>query len=166
MRRYQFLFFITFLTSSCSTLDSEEATMQPEIQRFELVDSQLVPHFLSFETAAKERGISIDLSAAQIIGKIEELHEDNIAGQCSYISNRPNEITLDLTFWNQASNSYREYIVFHEIGHCYLNRDHLDTSLRNGACTSIMRSGTGNCQDNYNSQTRAYYLDELFSSVR
>ncbi|MEL6124666.1 MAG: hypothetical protein AAFR14_13205, partial [Bacteroidota bacterium] len=60
---------------------------------------------------------------------------------------------------------YREYIIFHELGHCVLFRDHVDACFANNTWTSIMRSGHGSCFDNYTSRTRPYYIDELFSSL-
>jgi hypothetical protein len=56
----------------------------------------------------------------------------------------------------------KEYIVFHELGHCVLNRPHTEDSFSNGVCSSIMRSGNGGCYDYYNRFTRQYYVDELF----
>jgi len=56
----------------------------------------------------------------------------------------------------------KELIVFHELGHCFLQRGHREDALPNGACVSIMRSGIEDCLDNYTSETRSFYIDELF----
>jgi len=55
----------------------------------------------------------------------------------------------------------KERLVFHELGHCVLNRSHLETVGTDGHCLSIMNSAQ-RCSDNYNAQTREKYLDELF----
>ena len=130
------------------------------------VDPLLVPHFINFEEAAFERGFDIDLSITGITANIEEIQESDIAGQCTYGVHRlsPKEILIDETFWNQASELYREYIIFHELGHCHLLRDHNDQCTSLGIWESIMRSGTvRGCRDSYNNRTRAAYLDELFA---
>ncbi len=57
---------------------------------------------------------------------------------------------------------FREFVVFHELGHCDLGRDHRDEAFDNGVCVSIMRSGLGDCRDYYHPRTREGYLDELF----
>ena len=54
-------------------------------------------------------------------------------------------------------------IVFHELGHCVLVRDHLDDADSEGNCLSMMHSGLGDCEFRYNGSTRNVYLDELFS---
>jgi len=169
--RYPSVFLSLFLlifVISCQVeelLDSD-VTSSTEEDLYPNVDLALEPYFQNFEREALERGLRVDLSAADITGTIEEIHEDDIAGTCSY--NRfglDKEIIIDESFWNRASSFYREYIIFHELGHCYLDRDHLDACLQEGIWSSLMRSGTiDGCSDYYNQQTREYYLDELFSS--
>ena len=131
---------------------------------YPLVDQELWPHFASFEEEALRRGHRVDLSQAAIVGEIEEIHQDQVAGTCAYSSRRSDKhVTIDKSFWDRASEAYREYIVFHELGHCYLYRGHMDQCRDNQTYASLMRSGTGGCYDHYTSQTRAYYIDELFS---
>ena len=139
----------------------------PSIERiWHDVDPLLVSHFINFENAAHVRGFDIDLSISGISAQIVELDDVNIAGQCTYGVHRlsPKEIIIDRTFWNSASQLYREYIVFHELGHCHLLRDHNDQCTDIGIWASIMRSGTiQGCRDFYNNRTREEYLDELFT---
>jgi len=104
----------------------------------------------------------VDLTDAGITGVIEEIDEDHVAGQCAFPRNRPNEVTVDESFWVRGSDLFKEFIVFHELGHCYLFRPHLEDQFSNGACVSIMRSGNGSCLDNYRNSTREFYIDELF----
>lgn len=128
------------------------------------VDERLWTYFDGFEKEALARGYSVDLSRANITGELIKIHDDGVAGSCSYGGRqRSKAVTIDTDFWDRASTAYREYIVFHELGHCYLFRDHLEDCLESGIWASIMRSGTLNfCRDFYNTRTRAYYLDELF----
>ena len=129
---------------------------------FANVDANLVPYFERFEHEAANRGISIDIDALGIKGSISELHPGSVAGQCSYQSFAPNQLTIDAGFWNSASGIWKEFVIFHELGHCVLLRDHEERFHLDGTCVSIMRSGTGNCIDNYAPSTRSSYLDELF----
>ena len=126
------------------------------------VNAELWPYFERFETEATLRGFSIDLREANITGDIDALSEDGVAGVCSYHFRLPNEVTIDRDFWRNARDLSKEFVVFHELGHCNLGRNHRESSYTNGACRSIMRSGTGDCLDNYTSRTRAAYLNELF----
>jgi len=128
------------------------------------VDEALWSYFEAFEEEGKARGLDVNLTRSGISAEILEIDEDGVAGQCRYHSNMqiPREITIDQTFWNRSNVDLREMIIFHELGHCYLNRGHREDAHENGRCVSIMRSGLGDCFDFYNGITREQYLDELF----
>ena len=128
------------------------------------VDERLWPYFERFEEEGSRRGITVDLRSAHITGQLEEISENRVLGQCNYQRNNYNRVTVDESFWNSTGDRGREFVVFHELGHCFLLRDHLETTFTTGACTSIMRSGTGRCQDNYTRLTRDTYLAELFDT--
>ncbi|MEL6923639.1 MAG: hypothetical protein AAFO94_06275, partial [Bacteroidota bacterium] len=144
------------------SLSPEEIT-ELSNKQFPNVDQALWIYFQQFEEQALARGISIDLVQAGITGRIREISEQGVAGQCNYNSHQANHVIIDKTFWDRTPPIYREFVVFHELGHCSLLRGHLETAVgRANVCTSIMRSGTGDCRDNYTSGTRSSYLDELF----
>ena len=152
--------FVSLFFLSC---DNDEVAEVVEPVTFANVDAELVPFFEKFQEEAAVRGISVDLPTADIEGVIEEIDEQHVAGQCSYRGfSNPRLVTVDATFWRRSSNLFKEFIVFHELGHCYLNRGHVESAFPNGVCRSIMRSGVGDCLDNYNNNTRAFYIDELF----
>ena len=120
------------------------------------------PFFQRFEEQAAERGLSIDLNQLDLIGDLQDLPGENVGGQCTYHSNNSNLVTIDEPLFNQLSDLFREFIIFHELGHCVLGRGHREDAHPNGSCISLMRSGLEDCRDNYNPATRASYIDELF----
>ena len=155
---------ICFLFAGLIFSCEEPEEVIPEPVKFPGVDSQLKQYFQRFETEAAIRGFSIDLTATGITGVIQEIDEEHVLGRCSFPRAQPNRVTVDQSFWDRGSDSFREFVVFHELGHCFLLRSHLEDRLSNGACASIMRSGNGTCLDNYSQRTRDFYLDELFDS--
>lgn len=156
MCRNLFLFFLMILTYSCS--DDEVI-----IKEFPNADERLWPYFENFEKEAAERGIIADINARGIVGTLERIDSDHIAGKCQHPTPEENILIIDLPFFvNTADDRLKEFVIFHELGHCYLGRDHREDSYQNGLCISIMRSGVGECIDNYNQNTRKIYLDELF----
>ena len=126
------------------------------------IPEPLWDYFERFEEAALERGFLFDLNNFNLTAEIVEITEEGVAGTCSYGSHTPKHIEIDATFWNQSSDLFKEFVVFHELGHCFLFRDHREDATANGICLSLMRSGVEGCRDNYNLTTRAAYLDELF----
>lgn len=166
-KNFALLFGFMLMGFSC-TKQTSEVVSEPEPQPQEAlvgypnVEEALWVYFERFEEEGQARGYDIDLRSADITGMIETISDDGVAGTCSYSSFAPNHVTIDLAFWDQASDRVREFVVFHELGHCDLARAHREDANSNGLCLSIMRSGLGDCRDAYNSINRDDYLDELF----
>jgi hypothetical protein len=75
-------------------------------------------------------------------------------------------IKLDPLIWKQMNGRQKEMLVFHELGHCVLGRQHRSETLELGECASIMKEGGENtCMaDIYSDSWRSYYIDELFDA--
>lgn len=141
----------------------DDSTTENFNSDFPNVESPLWPYFERFEKEAATRGIIVDLVAEQISGTIEPIDQATVVGTCSYGGFSPGRIVIDSDFWSRASTLGKEMIIFHELGHCFLHRDHKEGRRPDGSCVSIMRSGLERCRDAYSSTTKPYYLDELFS---
>lgn len=154
------------IVAVCASCDSDDAPEEEVVveRTFPGVDKRLWPFFIRFEDQASSRGVSVSLAEQGITGVIEEIEEENVAGTCNFNSRRSNHVMIDATFWNAASDLFREFIVFHELGHCALFRDHREDTDEFGRCLSIMRSGVEDCRDNYRTTTRTVYLDELYNT--
>ena len=165
---FSFVLVVLFLATACQEDNPifQEVPQEEDIRQSQIypnVDVRLWPYFAAFEEAAAMRGWEVDLSSSNITGEIVEIDEEHVAGQCSYHSQGAKDVTIDLEFWNRSSNLFKEFIIFHELGHCYLGRGHREDAFGNGTCKSIMRSGLEDCRDNYRTNTRNLYLDELFN---
>lgn len=124
---------------------------------------ELQPYFEDFEALAASYGRDVSAIIVGVSGNLETL-ENNIAGQCTSFSNGVgNTVRIDTEFWEQAHSTLREFVVFHELGHCVLGRGHLNTQTPDGRCVSIMHSGETDCRNVYGPLTRSDYLEELFS---
>ena len=133
-----------------------------EIDAYPGVDEELWPYFAAYEEAAAERGLDVDLRALRVIGRLRTIDEGSVAGECTFNPASPNVLRIDAETFSVVSERFREYIVFHELGHCERLRHHREDADADGWCVSIMASGTGECRDNYVSHTREHLLDELF----
>lgn len=137
---------------------------EPPQKVFLNVDPELHSYFQTFEEEARARGMEIDLNEADLTARIEEIHAQGVGGQCSRPNIITNDIVIDSSFFNNGNvdELLRELVIFHELGHCFLQREHREDTYPNGNCISIMRSGVGDCRDNYSSAFRKIYIDELF----
>jgi len=129
------------------------------------VDSQLEPYYESFRVEAELRGIVFDNEIENIDGYLQNIYENGVLGLCNHDATKEGypAIFVDKPYWDEATDMEREFVVYHELGHCFLKRGHLDDTDSTGACISIMQSGIGGCNSVYNSSTRSILLDELFS---
>lgn len=81
-------------------------------------------------------------------------------GTCRYYTSGKREILIDPNFWASASEARRAALIFHELGHCVLNRLHNDTVDSRGP-VSIMHTYLLDAdifEDHYGS-----YVTELFT---
>ncbi|NOT37395.1 MAG: hypothetical protein HOP11_08465 [Saprospiraceae bacterium] len=141
-------FFLVVSLFSCN--NDETYTVDPAFTEF----------IVTFNKEAQLRSLDYSEQLQELNIKFSLLN-DNAVGQCQK-SKDSHTILIDQTYWNSLSILDKELILFHELGHCILNREHIDSS-NNRICNSIMRSSNTVCRMNYNSTSRKNYLDELFS---
>lgn len=157
MKKLILIFFVIIV--SCKT--DEIGTKPVE------VPASFQPYLDRFLADAKARGVDINLAKKGIIVKYSSLESRDAAGLCTYKS--PNEITIDPTSWLNSTESYKEFLIYHELGHCVLNRRHRNDVLPNGEWTSIMRGSPETpgrtWTTNFNGFRKNYYLDELFNDA-
>jgi hypothetical protein len=165
MKKY-LLFFALILPLAC-----QKQTVEPNIYQ---IDKELEPFLQTFLEEGKKRGIEIKLeNLIMIFGTSTE----DICGKCNKKdSNGQRTITIikDQICWINAAKENQEALIFHELGHCLLNRLHRDNRFPNGADVSIMNSKSygpyepcaydlgGNNSNCNKTSRRSYYMDELF----
>jgi len=164
MRQYipkSFFFSLLFLGINLLFIGCTKENNENLVTEELFVEEALTPYFERFVAEGKLRGLDIDLVEKRIEGFLINIEADNVVGQCTYSATSTRQVNIDSAYWNSATDLEKEFVVFHELGHCYLERTHADTQ-ENRNCTSIMHSGTSGCRFNYNVSSRATYLDELF----
>ena len=128
---------------------------------------EIDPYVQRFQEEALQRGVHVDLHEEGLVINFETLSQGK-AGRCKP-NDFPKQVTIDPSQWKKLDDPQREVLVFHELGHYILNRDHNNHTLPFGECASLMdendEEGGFICSNNYyTSQWRQYYLDELFDS--
>lgn len=154
VKYFLFVLGVLVVLSSCE----EEETIH--------LDTELELYFERFASEAANYDIDFDYQTDRVEGYLTQVEEQNVSGKCERNSVYPNRVYIDIDFWRRANDLNREYVVFHELGHCFLDRGHLDDSNAAGVCLSMMQSGEGNCKDTYSQLTRSVYLEELFTYER
>lgn len=158
------LLILLLFSISCSNESFEPVYEVPE--EFEPIVEQFI-------TEAKTRGY--DLTINNLIISYSDEIEALYCGKCN--SKAPNDEIQKIISINPTvcwMNDYqKEALIFHELGHCFLLRDHDNSTLPNGDPKSMMVKnnlsvyspcvyaigGTTECNFVFK---RDYYLDELF----
>lgn len=127
----------------------------------ELANETFKPYLNVFLKEASDRGYN--LHASNINFYFGDVTLDNAGGLC-YDNDK---IVFDRKDWDNRDEKQKEWIVFHELGHCLLNRSHKNQKTESGECFSFMKGQENGfeCHSNlYSELWRKYYLDELFNS--
>lgn len=123
------------------------------------IDPEFVPYVNLFFEEAQSRGLNISRDDYSFS---IEFGDGFLSGACDL--NR-NEITISRSHWSGLTELTKQNLVFHEMGHCILDRLHENQVLPHGECKSMMKGAEENeCRFNIENMGiwRDYYLDELY----
>lgn len=153
---YFLLLVVTFGLVSCKNSDEHK------------VDAKFTEYVQRFQDEATKHGKNLDIVNGGLIVEFADL-KDGVAGLCHY--EKPIRIEIDRTYWDAIdkfadADLMKEDLLFHELGHGFLGRKHLNSTLENGDWKSIMCGGDKvndrSWNINYHGVRRTYYINELF----
>lgn len=161
LTKYTVFIIITLISlASCKNSGTDvhnvEAEFEPYIQRF-------------FDYADK---YGVELKSRDIVMKFNTL-SDGKAGVC-YMNMVPIRIDIDRDNWEHNlygpnADNEKEDLIFHEMGHGFLRRYHLNDVLKNGDWKTIMCGDElpdGRASNiNYRGMRKEYYIKELFTQT-
>ncbi len=127
------------------------------------IDPNLQEYYDLFIEEANKRSVTLSPEATNVTMHFTDIPSSQVLGQCRYNPKAPNNVEIDFHHWNTFDDETKEFVVFHELGHCILDRDHRDDIDSSGRCESIMHSYKGLCIFEYFGSNREGYLDELFT---
>ena len=116
----------------------------------------------AFFEEANIRGHDLQQSHYDFEIKLGETPGENVLGSCQQ---NGHVITINEEEWPMLTDREKEWVLFHELGHCILGRGHMNAESLTGECYSYMKGAENDfeCSINYYSEYwREYYMDELF----
>jgi hypothetical protein len=148
-------YFLALILSLTLTACGKDHTPQLSIQ------GQYQPYVDAFQARSKMAGHSIQITDL-IIQSVDSIEEKYVVAKClGNNGSTPPTIVVSQQYWTHLDVFYREELIFHEMGHCVLNRSHR-TDVNNNLPLSIMNpyifAGDG-YTTNY-----SQYMHELFFS--
>lgn len=113
------------------------------------IDTEFEPYVSEFEWFYGKK-VKSGISFADL--------DDDSVGMCYYVTGN---IEIDRDYWETQDEFGKEELIFHELGHCVLNKGHNEHKM--GECpASIMYP---NLVPGCYKQHREYYLAELFDKL-
>lgn len=143
----KYLILLSILILGCQEKDLTVSIIPEEIQQ----------HYDAFYSEGRKRGLRLRERPVEII----LVDNYDVAGRASR-RKQWIKIRTSVTQYGHERNAINlEYVVFHELGHYVLNRDHNNDTLQNGQLASMMYENKVAYTVN-KEHLRDYYLDELF----
>lgn len=120
------------------------------------IEAPFLPYVDAFEHECGCKVLDVPITFSKL--------QDSHVGECQnyvVLTESFSEIFIDREYWDSASIARREQLIFHELGHCVLRREHLLTK-RSGFPISLMYPEIDRIPDFWYAIYRKIYLDELF----
>lgn len=126
------------------------------------IDPAFDKEVASFKAEADSRRLNLPWKNLKVLFAEKEVDKDGSLGICymgqSLTAMR--EVYILRSFWDSASPAQRERLIYHELSHCLLNRDHCNKENHNYKYVSWMVEWID--QDTTFDRPRQYYVKELF----
>jgi hypothetical protein len=176
IRNFSISIFTLLVINACSERLKDDGTPE-RTQNTEIydVDSTFEPFIKTFIAEGNSRNKNIDIIhrglKMKLVNMVEIPGAKGAAG-ITFTDSVPVVIYIDRENWNQYSQAYdggnfeHSFVIFHELGHAFLHRQHYNKTLPNGDYASIMVGGDmaeGQLnRANFRGSRIKYYFDELF----
>jgi len=153
------LAFMLVILTGCTTVNVMK--IYPERDIF--IHHEFKPFLKSFELVGLKYGRFFP-SFAVTINLVDDIGNSWASGMCYYSDTGINEIRIRKAAWELMSDFDKEALIFHELGHCLLNRPHCAAETKKGTPFSIMHPYVveGELWEKY----RSFYMKELFEPSR
>jgi hypothetical protein len=117
----------------------------------------------SFEQTAAQYGNPVQVTDLVIqFGQVDGVGENGGRGVCELSEGSTPVITISQAAWTSSSESEREELIFHELGHCVLHKTHVGGINSDGIPASIMNPYK--IDGAIYSQYKSFYLTGLFAN--
>lgn len=103
-----------------------------------------------------------------------DIENPDFKGVCRTYADGSKEILIRKSWWNTVSDTFKESLIFHELGHCRLGRDHIDLIQSSGGTSykvSMMHSTIispnpyTSLRDEYHRELYTRDTTELFATL-
>ncbi len=130
-----FILFMSFLTlSSCGIGGPLDFIRRGEgyTRQFSTTDTTFTSYISRFENEASQKLNQPNFKVGDIPINFGDTENPEYVGICLEYTNGQREIIIKQSWWQSATEEARIALIFHELGHCRLDRGHDDETFNNG----------------------------------
>ncbi len=144
------------------------------VRQFSTSNQAFASYVQDFELKGRIAMNDGSFSVGDIPINFGDTENDSFQGVCFEYPDGTKEIIVRKQWWDAVGEAYRESLLFHELGHCRLGRDHLDDVRQSSNDThkiSMMNSiiitpqKYNSYKEEYQRELYTYNTDELFQSL-
>ena len=121
---------MTQLISSCGVpLPLQSDLMirgESAVRQFSTTDEAFTSYIEEFEQLGKTTTGDASFVVGDIPINFGDIENENFQGVCYTYTDGTKEIIIRASWWESHTDDYRRSLLFHELGHCRLDREHLD----------------------------------------
>lgn len=139
-----------------------------------VIDPALTPYTQTFLDHAANYGVSLNMNiTVKFASRPLIPGQMNIVGVCwretSAGGSLSARVEIAEDYWASSTELMRNHLIYHELGHCLLYRNHLTTTITQNSLETPVSLMFPNIfsigsWENFVSTNWAFYLDELFTS--
>lgn len=166
MKKLLVLMAITVIFASCGMPIKKHAQESTGTRLFATTDSVFSEYISKFEQEGKKY-YGNDFKVGDIPVNFGDTGNPDFDGVCIMYSNGTREVLIKKEWWDNRGVTSKEMMIFHELGHCRLDKDHDNETVpvehgtvKVSLMNSVLPSATTYIQ------YKAGYLAELFQSTK
>ncbi len=124
MKNTLLLLILSFFLASCGGSNKKHIQHLEGSRQFAATDSTFKPFVDSFTSNARTYLSKPTFVVGDIPVNFGDTSNNEFDGVCNSYSDGSKEVLIKKSWWDKASNHQKEVMIYHELGHCSLNRDH------------------------------------------
>ena len=128
---------LLILSTSCGQILNDVLKINSDSRANSSSNSVFSTYVAEFESTGKAIYGTSDFSIGDIPINFGDTTNDAFDGVCIEYSGGDKEIIIKESWWNSADTSQRKEMIFHELGHCRLGREHTSETFSNSAGQSV-----------------------------
>ncbi len=118
------ILFSLFFLASCGNVLKKDVVNKDSKRQYASTNAAFKPYVDKFEAYGKKELASDNFTVSDVPINFGDTENEAFDGVCFTYTNGDKEIIIKKEWWDKNSETQREILILHELGHCSLGRTH------------------------------------------